>query len=358
MKKTILHIIDDLGRGGAENILVTTVKELTDYNNIVVTLYPKNNFESELHSDKYYCLHLKSIVLLPLAISKLKKIIRENKVDIVHSHLFWSTTLARLATPKRIPLLTTIHLFVKSSLEYKLWYIRFLDKITYRLRKNIILADAKGAENEYFEFLKLKPYISYTPYTFVDTKLFNKKAVSLTEGENKIFKLVSVGALRMQKNQQFLLEAFRQLKNDDYQLDIYGEGELRPVLSSFIAKHKLNVNLKGIVTNIHDLITGYDLFVMSSTYEGFSLGVLESMAVGMPLLLSDIESFKEQCGDTAVYYSLNNVNDFIAQLKKLQSDKKLLIDLSIKAYNRVINNFTLDHHMKRLRNIYQESLSL
>ena len=42
MKKTILHIIDNLGRGGAETMLVTVVKQLSAYNNIIVTLYPEN----------------------------------------------------------------------------------------------------------------------------------------------------------------------------------------------------------------------------------------------------------------------------------------------------------------------------
>ncbi|MGI8582248.1 MAG: glycosyltransferase, partial [Chitinophagaceae bacterium] len=111
-KKTILHIIYNLGRGGAETMLVTIVKELTDYNNIVVTLFPHNHFKDKLRSDKYYCLGLTSIIHLPLARNSLRKIIKENNVDIVHSHLFWPTILARMATPKNIPLITTIHAFI------------------------------------------------------------------------------------------------------------------------------------------------------------------------------------------------------------------------------------------------------
>src|SRR4051812_6284329 len=99
-KKTILHLIYNLGRGGAETMLVTVVKELTDYNNIVVTLFPQNHFKDELKCDPYYRLHLKSVLLLPLAANRLKKIIKENKGDIVHPHLFWPTVLARMATPK------------------------------------------------------------------------------------------------------------------------------------------------------------------------------------------------------------------------------------------------------------------
>lgn len=356
MKKTILHIIDDLGRGGAEIVLATTVKQLSEYNNIIVTLYPKNEFGNELKFYKYYCLNVKSFLLLPTVISKFKKIIKENNVDIVHSHLFWSTVLCRLAVPGKIPLITTIHAFIASSLEYKYFHIRFVDKLTYGLRKNIIIAVAEGARQEYFNFLKLKPYRSYALHTFVDTSQFDYHKKNNRTKTEDICKLISVGNLRQQKNQIFLLEAFRHLDKKEYQLDIYGEGILRNELALFIKENNINVNLKGTVNNLAALINEYDLFVMASKYEGFSLGVLEAMAMKMPLLLSDIVSFREQCADTATYFKENNVEDFITKLKKITADKNEMKLRGEKAYVRVVENFTLEHHMVGLRNIYQETL--
>ena len=63
-KKTILHIIQNFGLGGAETAVVGVLKNLSDYNNIVVTLDSLNQFGSELKYDKYYCLNLKSYYLL------------------------------------------------------------------------------------------------------------------------------------------------------------------------------------------------------------------------------------------------------------------------------------------------------
>jgi hypothetical protein len=59
-KKTIVHIIQSLGRGGAETMLVTVLKNLTNYNNIVVTLEATNHFKDELICDNYYCLNTTS----------------------------------------------------------------------------------------------------------------------------------------------------------------------------------------------------------------------------------------------------------------------------------------------------------
>lgn len=357
MKKTIVHIIYNLGRGGAETMLVTVVKELTDYNNIVVTLFPQNHFKGELHCDKYICLNLKSIFQLPVAAKKLKKIIKENKADLVHSHLFWPTILARLATPKDIPLITTIHAFIATSVEYKKWYIKILDKYTYGLRNNIIVTVARGALSEYFNFLHIKPHKAYALHTFVDVNTFVDDKIQPLKTQENIFKIVTVGALRKQKNHKFLLKAFKLLDNKIFQLDIYGEGPLHDELQNFIKNNNLNIKLMGEVRNIQHVLPLYDLYVMSSTFEGFSLSVLEAMAMKVPLFLSDIESFKEQCEDTAVYFKLNNGNDFVKKLQKIATDKNTLEALASKAHERAVNNFTLEHHMQGLRKIYQETLN-
>jgi glycosyltransferase involved in cell wall biosynthesis len=354
MKKTILHFIYNLGRGGAEVMMVKVTKELKEYNNIVVTIFPQNHFGNELTCDKFICLNLRSLLFLPVAAFRLRKIIKENKVDVVHTHLFWPTIIGRLGTPAKIPLITTIHAFIGSSIEYKQAYVRILDKITYHLRKTVIIAVAKGATNEYFSFLKLKPYKAFSLYTFVDTKQFNISRALPVAREGGKFRLISVGALRIQKNHKFLLEAFKKLVDEDFELDIYGEGPLDKELQHLIDQNNLKVNLKGEVHNLEGLINQYDLFVMSSTFEGFSLSVLEAMAMEMPLLLSDIKSFREQCADTASYFALDNVEDFITKIKTLVADKNKLRVLGSLARERALNNFTLDKHMDGLRRIYQQ----
>jgi len=354
MKKTILHFIYNLGRGGAEVMMVKVIKELKEYNNIVVTIYPQNHFGNELDCDKYICLNLRSLLFLPVAVFRLKKIIKENNVDVVHTHLFWPTIIARLGTPARIPLITTIHAFIGSSIEYRKAYVRLLDRITYYLRRNVIITVAKGATKEYFSFLKLKPYKAFSLYTFVDTRQFNISRALPSRSVNGKIRLVSVGALRLQKNHKFLLEAFKQLANDNYELDIYGEGPLDKELQQLIDEHQLNVNLKGEVRNLEGVISQYDVFVMSSIFEGFSLSVLEAMAMEMPLLLSDIKSFREQCAETASYFTLGDVEDFVTKIKSLVADKNKLKVLGTQARERALNYFTLDKHMDGLRSIYRQ----
>lgn len=356
MKKKIIHFIFNLQRGGAETMLVRVIKELPEYEHVVVTLFPGNHFGDELQCKKWICLQITSLFTLPLSFFKFRKLVRAEKPDLVHTHLFWPTLVARLSVPKTIPLITTIHAFIATSGEYKHWYIRFLDKLTYKIRKSIIIVVAKGALDEYFSFLNLKPYKAYALYTFVDVERFNIDKIA-AEKNNNTFKLIAVGALRLQKNYPYIINAMALIKDKNIELDIYGTGNLQTALQQQIDSTGAKVFLKGEVNNIEAVMPQYDLFVMSSTYEGFSLGILEAMAMRMPLLLSDIASFKEQCEDNAWYFSLADKQDAASQIVALsKANKNVLLEKAEAGRQRAINNFTLAQHIAGLRKIYDQAL--
>lgn len=357
MKKTILHIIDYMGRGGAEVMLVKVLKELKEYNNIVVTLNPQNHFGEEFTCDEYHCLNMGSFANLPLAVIKLKGFIKKHKIDLVHSHLFSATLVARMAIPSRIPLITTIHTNV-STREYKKWYLRMLEKISYKMHKSTMIGVSTGVLDQYFNFFNHTPYKKHLLYTFVDLKELEKPYQVPDAGVNKeYFTLAAIGALRFPKNQQYLIRAFEKLKNEKFELHIYGTGVLQKELEQLIKESGVNVILKGEVKNASRLLSQYHLYVMPSEFEGFSLSILEAMAMEIPMLISDIPSFREQCADTAVFFDLKNTDDFISKLKQLAADKHLRDTLVMEAKQRVLSNFTLEHHMAGLRKIYSDTLN-
>lgn len=357
MKKKIIHFIFNLGRGGAEAMMVRVIKELPEYDHIVVTLFPENHWKNELQCSKLICFNLTSLFLLPIAVFKFRGLVKKEKPAIVHTHLFWPTVIARLSVPKKYPLITTIHAFITTSIEYKNWHVRFLDKLTYKFRKNIIIGVAKGATSEYFSLLKLKPYKSYTLYTFVDFDRFNIQHI-IGNQHSATFKVVSVGALRMQKNYLWSVKAFEKIKAENIELHIYGIGDMQQEIQEQIDATGAKVVLKGEVKNIEDIIPQYDLYLMSSTYEGFSLSVLEAMAAGIPLLLTDIASFREQGEDTAAYFSLTNEKDLPQRLIEFsKTSPEALKQMAEKGRQRAIEHFTLPQHVEGLRKIYEGALS-
>ena len=356
-KKTILHIINYLGRGGAEVMLVKVLKELKEYNNIVVTLNPENHFGEEFKCDLYYCLNMGSFVRFPFAVFKLRKFIRKHKIDLIHSHLFSATLVARFATPANIPLITTIHTNVSISNDYKKWYLTLLKSISYKMHKSIIVGVSSEVLEQYFIYLKYKPYKKYLLYTFTDVKEIENLQTPANKINEGVFTLIAIGALRYPKNHHYLIKAFEALKNENFELHIYGEGVLQNQLQQEINKSGARVILKGEVKDAGRLIPQYNLYVMSSEFEGFSLSVLEAMTMQTPMLLSDIPSFREQCADTAIFFDLKDITDFVSKLKKLANNKLLQSEIAAAAKQRVMNNFTLHHHMEGLRKIYTETLN-
>jgi glycosyltransferase involved in cell wall biosynthesis len=350
-KKTILHFIYSLGRGGAETMLVRVIKELPEYHNIVVTLKEDNHFESELQCDEYICLHKPSLLSLAAASVQLKKIIQQHKVDLVHSHLPQSNFIARLATPKKVPLVTTIHTSIATASDYKKWYIRWLDKLTFHYRSSVIIAVSGIALKDYFSVLQLKGQQSHVLYTFVDVAPYIMRQPQI---HSKTFRIISIGALRKGKNYPYLIEAFKKIREEAIELHIYGAGPEKEALQLAIEGSAVKIILMGQVNQIHEILPQYDLFVMSSRFEGFSLSVLEAMAAGLPLLLSDIPSFREQCGNTALYFDLHNPGDFLKTLNVLLSEENTRKTLAHSSHLRVMENFTLPHHVTQLREIYKD----
>jgi glycosyltransferase involved in cell wall biosynthesis len=286
---------------------------------------------------------------------RFRKIVKKYHPDLVHSHLPIPNFIARLATPRKIYLITTIHTSVSFALDYKKWYIRFLDKFSYHFRKSIIIAVSQFALKDYFDFLNLKPFKKHVLYTFSSEKVFVRRIIK-KKSSNKL-KVISVGSLRSGKNYNFLIQALAKIDHSNIELHIFGNGPLYKTLQANIETLSLPIILKGQVNNIYDVWKDYDLCIMPSKFEGFSLSVLEAMASKVPLLLSDIPTFKEQAENCATYFNLNDMNDFIEKLNHLIKDKNERTRRAEMAYQRVINHFTLGHHMTKLRSIYSNTLN-
>jgi len=337
MPKTILHFIVELGRGGAEMMLVKVIRQLPEFRHLLVTLEANNQFVNEMEGIQWICLNKKhSLFSIPAATKQLRKIIKEQKPDLVHSHLPLCNFIARLGTPKSIPLITTIHTSISTAKDYKKWYIRFLDKHTFRFRDSSLIAVSQIVLDQYKLLLKINPKTSEVIHSFVDTDQFLKKPIAET---GNIFKVITTGSLRQPKNHIYLLEAFAFLKNHNIKLHIYGEGPLKEDLQKRIDEEKLPVILKGNTTDVAAILPQYDLYCMSSLTEGFSVSVLEAMAVQLPLLLSDIPSFREQAAECALYFDLADPKDFVSKILLLKKNAGLRNDLAQKGNERVNENF-------------------
>jgi glycosyltransferase involved in cell wall biosynthesis len=165
-------------------------------------------------------------------------------------------------------------------------------------------------------------------------------------------RMVAVGNLRWQKNYPYLLKAFETMP-DNVSLDIYGDGDLRREFQNQIDAKGLNVRLCGHRIDMPLILRDYDLFVMSSLYEGFSLGLMEAMASGLPALLSDVPVLREAGGDCAVYFDLENPRDLVEKTLRFIENPELLQKYSDKARMRATIAKKEDH-VSKLIELYDQ----
>ena len=109
LKPTVLHIIDSLGIGGAETLLVNANIHLNGYDHVVVYLNGTVAYGQQLQNVSVHYLHFSGWISLIPAVLKLRKIIRQYQVKLVHSHLYYSIIIARLACPQNVPLISSYH---------------------------------------------------------------------------------------------------------------------------------------------------------------------------------------------------------------------------------------------------------
>ncbi|MBD0366684.1 MAG: glycosyltransferase family 4 protein [Flavisolibacter sp.] len=208
--------------------------------------------------------------------------------------------------------------------------------------------------NDYLQWVPFKGR-TFVLYNFLPDIYFQQK--HKRNDKTDALRCVAVGNLKELKNYAFLLEAFKKLKSENISLDIYGTGELTESIQSSIAAYGLPVRLCGISDDTSITLPDYDLFIQASLHEGYGLAVMEAMAVGLPVMLSDIPAFREITNGSAYFFGLDSVTPFvekIIELKRCPSARYKFITTSIEIAEK---NASKDNYLNNLRRIYSEVTS-
>jgi glycosyltransferase involved in cell wall biosynthesis len=161
-----------------------------------------------------------------------------------------------------------------------------------------------------------------------------RTAVSESEAESRLAKLgiqkpylISFSSPSPHKNIPILLRAFamaRETHRFPHQLVLVGH--LPPGLS--IGRDGIRDDSVRVVGYLQDadlsaVMTGAELLVFPSLYEGFGLPVLEAMSAGVPVVCSDRASLPEVAGDAALFFDPTNVSEISEMVARAVTDQRL-----------------------------------
>jgi glycosyltransferase involved in cell wall biosynthesis len=354
-KPTILHLINTLGLGGAEILFANTLPLLPDYDHVICYLSAPYDLAPRLPDHPTYCLNHKGMKGALGTLMRLRKVIRKHRPDIIHTHLLESTWLGRLACPRKTAFAFSVHSIMSEDAFKPNPASLRMEKLTMRKRHNLIGVSETVVED----------YVRHTGfsggrfvlYNFVPDAFFRPERLQAKGEQRGVLRCVSVGNLKAVKNQAYILEALSLLKGMPISLDIYGEGPLRGALQGMIDAEGLDVRLMGARQDISGLLGGYDLFIGTSLHEGYGLVVLEAMAAGLPVVLSDIPVFREISGGHALFANLSNPETLAVLLRRLLSREKETDRMVKDAYEHAERIARKEIYSKSLHNIYNKVLN-
>ena len=166
--------------------------------------------------------------------------------------------------------------------------------------------------------------------------------------------ILGIGRLTKQKNFEHLIKSFKEvLKVKKARLIILGEGEERSNLEKLIINNNLIdlVDLPGFVDNPYAFMKKADVFVLSSSWEGFGNVIVESMSVGTPVVCTDCKSGPNEILNNGEYGFLVKVNDI-----EDMSNKILKILINNPFEKKSIINRSNDFEANKITTKYLETI--
>ena len=322
----IVFVLASLGSGGAERVVSLLVNKMVELGHQVEIICLKFN-------DVYY--QTDSRVKVTLAMQETKNRLTE---------LFWLRKYLKKHNPDVvIPFTEGVYCFTILSLLGTGIPVIASERLdpavmspTRKLLKRLLLPYADWlvvqtqSIKEYFpKSVQKKTSIIYNP---VVTEVFREidNGQLAIENEGKLNRIISVGRLYPQKNQEMMIRAFAKIVDEfpDWQLVIYGEGPLRAELEFLVSSFKLEgrVLLPGRTEHVIEELRKSKIFCMSSDYEGMSNSMIEAICVGLPIVTTNVSGVHELVED--------DVNGFVVPCGDVfamgAAFSKLLMDESLR----------------------------
>lgn len=319
----ILHVINNLGSGGAERMLINFFKELKKEDGYFEILLLIDNTISYKNIPPHIKITILSNSKKRISLKKaitLYRYIKNNSFDVVHSHLFPSQyylSIIKLFLNKKIKLVTTEHNTTNSR--RKFWLLKQIDKIVYTNYDKIIFISngVKEQFNKDYPRLTKKGIIINNGIPLLDFFPSDKISPKKTN-------IIMVARFSGQKDHNTLVKAMSLLDNQ-FTLSLVGEGEDLDKIKALTKELKLEkrVHFLGFRNDIAKLYRNHDIFVLSSNWEGFGLVAAEAMASGLPVIASNVNGLREVVQDTGLLFEQKNEKELAKLINKIATDETL-----------------------------------
>jgi glycosyltransferase involved in cell wall biosynthesis len=366
----VLYVFAALPVGGAEEVLVTEVEGLdpTRFDPRICVLSEIGPVGKLLESRGFpvkALQRMKSHRFDPWIIRDLYRLIKTEKVEVVHTHLYDGNKYGRLAAGlARVPCLISHYhnVYVRRRTKYHL-INRALSLLNDR-----ILAVSQAVKESVVRFDRIAPERIEVLYNGIDPSRFEGDFQDSDVRQKfgvkpEDFLIGVVARLEEQKGHIYLFRALTQLLPAFPQIKvlIVGDGSRRSALEFSVREMGLSerVLFVGTRKDIPEILAALDLFIQPSLWEGFSLAILEALAIGAPVVATAVGGAAEviRPGIDGLLIPPGEVSSLIATVREVILDPRKYREMGQRGKQTVGQKFTRAKHIAGLQELYLEVLA-
>ncbi len=353
------HYYENLCKGLARNGFSIVLGSLTQEK--------RPSWATDDHNYTFYCLKAEKRSAYPLALYKLKQILKNEKVDILHTHLFDASFLGSLIKKfsKNVKVIVSRHhldlvhlLGTKIHIEID----RFITKSTdLTLVPSVVTKDFMQ-EVEHLDADKIRVINYGFDFSYFSAGEAEKEKVLADYGLKDAFVIGCVGHLQENKGQRYLLKAVAKIKNKMPNVKILLLGEpnedfIRPIINEYDLSD--NVIIGGYRNDVAACMKAMNVLVHPSLSESFSQVIVEAMSVGTPVIATPCGIAPEVItdGESGFLIPLKDSEKLSEDLLMIYKNDRLVNEMTERAKSIVREKFTLEKFINSHIDVYKKILN-
>jgi glycosyltransferase involved in cell wall biosynthesis len=362
--KNILHSIDTSGPGGAETVFLALATRLDP-------LYFRSY--AVIKAEGWVADQLRAAGIEPnfapmrgsfnlRYLFQLIRLVRRYRIDLIQSHLFGSNVYCSLAGLLcRVPVVSVFHGAVDVNPQSRLLGLKFRI-LNVGSRRTVFVSDS--LKNAILKTGMVAAHKSSVIFNGVDTDLLRRApdtSIRSQLGLNESDLVIgSIGNIRRPKGYDVLLQAAALLreKSPRYKFVIAGDttGRLYDELLKLRSQLGLEntVHFIGFQSDVARVLNNFDLFLLSSTSEGFSIATIEAMSCSLPVVATRSGGPEEIVTheQDGLLVNAGSANAIAAAIERLAVDPVLRERLAKNARATVLSRFSLEAMIAAYTRVY------
>ena len=366
--KTILHVIDTTGPGGAETVFIDLIRglDIEKYRAIVLIRGKGWVYDTLIqHGIKPFIIEAKGSFNWKYLL-KVARLIRAEKVDLIQSHLLGSniySSLAGLITA--VPVVATFHGAVDIGENERFKWLKF--KI---LNAGIsqMLAVSNNLKLDMLNRTIVNKNKLSVIYNGIPTSDFiiepNNRIRKSYEWEDGDIIVGSLGNIRTAKAYNILLEAAAIIKSKSlpYRFVIAGQGNNELHTQLLKQRHSLGlddtVHFLGFNDKPAEFLSNLSIFLLTSSSEGFSIATIQAMASGLPVIATKSGGPEEIISHQTDGYlvDINNPTAIAEALEIINTNTKLKHDMAEAGRIKALKQFDISKMLASYEQLYESIL--